>query len=65
VWHGGNLPLVLAGHGSGTISTGRVLNFGDKPEEEQRACNLYVALAQRMGVPIKQFGDSVAALELG
>lgn len=59
---GRNLPLVLAGHGGGTIAGGRTLDFGDRPEEEQRACNLYVALAQRMGLPTDSFGDSVHPL---
>jgi len=59
---GRNLPLVLAGHGGGTVSGGRVLDFGDKPEEDQRACNLYLAVAQRMGLEINSFGDSVQPL---
>lgn len=59
---GRNLPLVLAGHGGGTIAGGRVLDFSDRPEEEQRACNLYTTLAQIMGVPLDRFGDSVAPM---
>lgn len=60
---GRNLPLVLAGHGGGTIAGGRVLDFGPKPEPQQRACNLYLALAQRMGVTLDRFGDSVEPLQ--
>ncbi len=60
---GRNLPLVLAGHGGGTIAGGRVLDFSDRSEEEQRACNLYVTMAQTMGVNINAFGDSVAPLQ--
>lgn len=56
---GRSLPLVLAGHGGGAIAGGRVLDFGDQPEEEQRACNLYTVLAQTMGVRLDRFGDSV------
>ncbi len=59
---GRNLPLVLAGHGGHTIAGGRVIDFGQKPEEQQRACNLYLALAQRFGLEIKQFGDSIEPL---
>lgn len=59
---GRNLPLILAGHGGGTIAGGRVLDFGARPEQEQRACNLYVSLARRMGVPLKRFGDSIGPL---
>jgi hypothetical protein len=60
---GRNLPLVLAGHGGGAVAGGRALDFGEKPEEQQRACNLYLALAQRMGLELTQFGDSVGPLE--
>ncbi len=59
---GRNLPLVLAGHGGGAIAGGRVLDFGDQPEEDQRACNLYTTLAQTMGVKLDRFGDSVGGL---
>lgn len=61
---GRNLPLVLAGHGGGSLSQGHTLDFGNKPEEEQRLCNLHLSLAQRMGVEIDQFGDSVGPLKL-
>ena len=59
---GRNLPLVLAGHGGGQIKAGRVLDMNDKPEEQQRACNLYLSIAQMMGLKISSFGDSVGPL---
>ncbi len=59
---GRNLPMILAGHGGGSIAGGRNINTGSLPAERQRACNLYLALAQRMGVKIEKFGDSVEAL---
>lgn len=59
---GRSLPLILAGHGGGGISGGRVIDTSDKSEEQQRACNLYLTLANRMGVPIDRFGDSAEAL---
>lgn len=61
---GRNLPMILAGHGGGSIAGGRVLAFGAKSEEQQRACNLYLAIAQRMGVKLDRFGDSVEAMEV-
>lgn len=61
---GRNLPMILAGHGGGRIAGGRVLDFGPKPEEEQRACNLYLSIAQQMGCQIHKFGDSVTAMNL-
>jgi len=60
---GRNLPLVLAGHGGGALAGGRVLDFGGEPEQRQRACNLYLTLAQIMGVQTSRFGDSVSSLK--
>ena len=60
---GRNLPLVLAGHGGGTIIGGRVIDFVDKSEEQQRACNLYLTLAQQMGCHLAQFGDSIGRVD--
>jgi hypothetical protein len=60
---GRNLPMILAGHGGGSLAGGRVIDTSAKPEEQQRACNLYLALAQRMGVKLDEFGDSVEALQ--
>ena len=60
---GRNLPLILAGHGGGSIAGGRVIDTAAKPEEHQRACNLYLTLARRMGVKLDRFGDSVGELE--
>jgi hypothetical protein len=60
---GRNLPLILAGHGGGKLAGGRVVDFGDRPEEQQRACNLYQTLARFMGVPLDAFGDSVGTLD--
>lgn len=59
---GRNLPLILAGHGGSSIRGGRVIDAAQQPEEKQRACNLYLALAQRMGVKTDRFGDSVEAM---
>ncbi|WP_395750594.1 DUF1552 domain-containing protein [Prosthecobacter sp.] len=60
---GRNLPMILAGHGGGGITGGRVLDFGPQSEEQQRACNLYLTIAQQMGVKTDRFGDSIAPLK--
>ena len=60
---GRNLPLVLAGHGGGKLTGGKVLDFADRSEENQRACNLYLSIARIMGVELTSFGDSVGPLE--
>lgn len=61
---GRNLPLILAGHGGGGIAGGRVIDTAPLPEEKQRACNLYLSIARRMGVKMDRFGDSVEPFAL-
>ena len=53
-----NLPLVLAGSGGGTISTGRHLVY----ENNTPLCNLYRSMLKRMGTPVDHFSDSTGEL---
>jgi len=54
-----NLPILLAGGGGGTLAPGRFVKLGATP-----ACNLFLSMAQRMGVKnLDRFGDSTARLE--
>jgi hypothetical protein len=53
-----NLPLILAGGGSGKLKPGRIVRY---PEETPIA-NLYVALLDRLGVPVESLGDSTGEL---
>ena len=50
----GNLPLVLAGRGCGKLRPGRHVRYAD----ETPMTNLYVAMLDRMGVPVESMGDS-------
>ena len=59
---GRNLPLVLAGHGGGQLAGGNVFDLSSRPEEQQRACNLYLSIARIMGTELSSFGDSVGPL---
>ena len=52
------MPMVLAGGGGGSIKSGRVLDFAGRPDEERRACSLYLSLMDCMGVKLSEFGDS-------
>jgi len=53
-----NLPIILAGAGGGTLSTGRYVSFGGKP-----TTNLFLTMADRMGVTgVERFGDSTGRL---
>ena len=49
-----NLPLVLAGRACGTLKPGRFVRYS----AETPMGNLYVAMLDRMGVPVESLGDS-------
>jgi hypothetical protein len=49
-----NLPIILAGHGSGSVKPGRYI----KLEKETPLNNLFLSLFDRMGAPSDAFGDS-------
>lgn len=53
-----NLPLVLAGGGCGSLRPGRHVRV---PNETPMA-NLFVAMLDRMGVPVDRMGDSTGEL---
>lgn len=53
-----NLPLVLAGRGGGTISTGRHLVY----EKNTPLCNLYRSMLVRMNAPVEKLADSTGEL---
>ena len=54
----GNLPLLLAGRGGGSILPGRHVRYA----EETPMANLLVAMLDRMGARVDSFGDSTGAL---
>lgn len=54
------LPILLAGGGGGTVRGGRVLDYSKDPN--RKLCRLHLAVMERMGVPIHQFGDADTAL---
>ena len=56
------LPIVLAGRASGQLKTGRVLNYRDRPDEQRRACSLYLSIMDWMGLPQNHFGDATERL---
>lgn len=57
------LPLVLAGRGGGTIRPGRIIKA--QRDEDRAACNIYLSMLNRMGVPDESFGDGHRPVELG
>ena len=54
-----NLPMLLAGHGGGTIRTGRHIRL--KPDAPMN--NLFLSLLDRVGAGIKKIGDSSGRLK--
>ena len=58
------VPLLMAGDLGGSIATGNVLNFKDRPDAERKLCSLYLTLLQCMGHEAKSFGDADTTLPL-
>ncbi|REJ86806.1 MAG: DUF1552 domain-containing protein [Planctomycetota bacterium] len=54
-----DLPVLVAGGGGGSITTGRHLQF----ESETPMNNLFLSLLDRMGVQIDSLGDSTSRLD--
>ncbi len=52
-----NLPVIVAGHAGGAISTGRYLKAAPQPMS-----NLFVSMLDLFGTPVKEFGDSTGPL---
>lgn len=73
-----DLPIVVAGHGNGTIETGRHLNYGHagknddrgssalvnlSEKEETPLANLYLSMLKAHGGDAVRFGDSTKSLQ--
>jgi hypothetical protein len=54
----GKLPVLLVGGLGGTIRTGRVLDYTTRGDGDRKLCGLYLSLLDKMGVPLKRFGDA-------
>jgi hypothetical protein len=54
-----NLPMAIAGRACGTLKPGRCIRY---PAETPMG-NLYVAMLDRMGVPVESLGDSTGKLD--
>jgi hypothetical protein len=53
-----DLPILLAGHANGTLTSGRHVRF----PEETPVTNLYIEIMARMNVTVDRFGDSTGPL---
>jgi hypothetical protein len=52
------VPLVLAGGLGGTLQTGRTHDFLHAGNDKRKLCSLYLALMDRMGLVLPEFGDA-------
>ena len=56
------IPVVLAGGLSGTLKTGRSLDYFNDGDDNRKACSLYLSIMDRMGVKLDRFGDAETRL---
>ena len=52
------VPVLTIGNLGGTLASGRVMDFYDRPADKRRLCSLYLSLMDRMGVKLDRFGDT-------
>lgn len=57
------VPIVTAGGLSGTLETGRTLDYSGAGDGNRKLCSLYLGLMDRMGVRLDTFGDADSRLE--
>lgn len=53
-----NLPVLLAGHGGGSVDAGRHI----QATPETPMCNLFMSMLERFGTPVDFIGDSTGSL---
>jgi hypothetical protein len=56
------VPLLLVGGLGGTLTTGRVLDYTSRGDDNRKLCSLYLSLMNRMGVGLDRFGDATSPL---
>jgi hypothetical protein len=54
-----NLPILLVGKGGGTVNTGQHIRVNKEPLN-----NLWLAMAERMGVTLENFGDATRVMKI-
>lgn len=54
------LPIILAGHGNGTLQAGRLM----ETKHDTPLTNLHLSLLERMGVAAERVGDSTGKLDI-
>ena len=54
----GKVPLLTAGGLGGSLATGRVLDYTRRGDDQRKLCSFYLSLANRLGLPVQEFGDA-------
>lgn len=57
------VPLLQVGGLSGTLRTGRVLDYTDAGDDNRKLCSLYLSIMDRMGLEMDSFGDASQRLQ--
>jgi hypothetical protein len=52
------VPVLLTGGLSGTLQTGRVLDYIDRDDTDRKLCSMYLSIMDRMDLKLDQFGDA-------
>ena len=52
------VPMVTVGGLSGSLKTGRSLNYNNAGDENRKLCSLYLGIMDRMDIPLEHFGDA-------
>jgi hypothetical protein len=56
------VPVLTLGNLGGTLESGRVLDYYERPADKRRLCSLYLSLMDGMGVELPSFGDATERL---
>jgi hypothetical protein len=56
------VPVLLVGGLGGKLTTGRVLDYTGRGDDNRKLCSLYLSLMKRMGVKAERFGDATKEL---
>jgi hypothetical protein len=56
------VPVLTVGGLRGRLTTGRVLDYLDRGDENRKLCSFYLSLMKRMGVTQQRFGDATVEL---
>lgn len=52
------VPVILAGSLGGALKTGRTLDYLEAGNDRRKLCSLYLAIMDRMGLELPEFGDA-------